>query len=242
MNEKQERFVGFGGQQCSHGDILVAANATNNLEEKYALAAMVINGFREDIKWACAPEHIKRTPVSGEVFDPVTLEVPSEYSQYIDEAVSQGTISTTDFTANLLLQEQSLNSIRVGEFNRPTPRIVINTYGFFKPAPLQSAENYIRAEKEHPIPSGYQRVADSTFLFTRLEKLPDNKATSISFNKSCSSNGRDGHKGGSYSNFSDGGGDCIRGSICVTTRDGRSSCGEATYSRGGGGDYSFKSW
>lgn len=58
-SEQEELFEGYGGSQCTRSDILNAANAMNNLDEKYGAGANVINGFRSDIKWECAPENIK---------------------------------------------------------------------------------------------------------------------------------------------------------------------------------------
>jgi predicted nucleic acid-binding Zn-ribbon protein len=54
-----ELFRGHGGALCTRGDIMVATNAMNNLDEKYGVGAQIINGFRTDIKWGCAAENIK---------------------------------------------------------------------------------------------------------------------------------------------------------------------------------------
>lgn len=44
-------FVGFGGSQCTHGDIVAAASAMNNLDEKYGIASQIVNGLSESIRW-----------------------------------------------------------------------------------------------------------------------------------------------------------------------------------------------
>jgi hypothetical protein len=54
-----ELFRGHGGALCTKGDIMIATNAMNNLDEKYGVGAQIINGFRKDIKWGCAAENIQ---------------------------------------------------------------------------------------------------------------------------------------------------------------------------------------
>ncbi|EKD72361.1 MAG: hypothetical protein ACD_45C00694G0001 [uncultured bacterium] len=55
----QETLKGLGGIECTRHDVLKAANAVNNLDEKYGIATQIVNGLRTDIKWGCAPEHIQ---------------------------------------------------------------------------------------------------------------------------------------------------------------------------------------
>lgn len=57
-NPNQE-FEGYQGIKCTKTDILSAANAMNSLDEKFGSGVQIMNGLRSNIKWGCAPEHIK---------------------------------------------------------------------------------------------------------------------------------------------------------------------------------------
>lgn len=63
-------FLGLGGISCTHGDIARATNAVNDLDEKYGTTAQIFNGFRKDIKWGCAVEHISKAPAPNKVVTP----------------------------------------------------------------------------------------------------------------------------------------------------------------------------
>lgn len=59
-----QRFIGLGEASCQLHDILVAANAVNDLDQttivsRAPIAAQILNGLRSDIRWECAPEHIQ---------------------------------------------------------------------------------------------------------------------------------------------------------------------------------------
>ena len=61
-NNGEKTWTGYGNTQCTFKDIYKAGSASANLNDSQTFETSVINiinGADKNIKWECAPEHIK---------------------------------------------------------------------------------------------------------------------------------------------------------------------------------------